>query len=98
MIFISQKTPTEVLDFIVDYVNELALSDPVDVIASSAWTQEDSHTDDLTIAADIINGTDAIVRVSGGGRLGVTHYLVNRVTTVGGLIHQRTIKVTMRKR
>lgn len=98
MIFKSTKTPTEVLDFIINYSLELALSNPVDAIATSVWTQEDSHSDELTIGNDSIVDDDAIVRVSDGGRLTVKHYLVNRVTTVGGLVHQRTIEVVMTRR
>lgn len=99
MSFKADKAPQEILDFIIDWSLEMALSDPVDVVSTSAWTQEDSHTDDLTLGADSIVGTDhTIQRVSGGGRWGVKHYLVNRVVTASGQKFQRTINVTMVKR
>jgi hypothetical protein len=90
------KAPNEIIDYIIDYQNELALSDPVDQVASSAWAMDDSSPEDLTIVQDsVLEGAFTIVRVSGGGRMGVIHRLTNLATTVSGQIHQRTIKVTM---
>ena len=98
MSFNTEKSPQEILDYIIDYSQEMALSSPVDQIVSSVWTLEDSSTDNLTLDQDSIQAPDHVIcRVSDGGRLNVIHYLVNRVLTVSGQKHQRTIKVTMRK-
>jgi hypothetical protein len=66
---------SEVLDYVIDWSAELALGDPVDQIATSTWTLEDNHSDDLTLGTDSIESTDhTIQRVSAGGRNGVVHY------------------------
>lgn len=97
--FETEKAPAEVLDMVIDWTAELALSDPADVINGSTWTLTDSHADDLTLGAASIEGTDhTIQRISAGGRLGIVHFLRNVVTTVGAQTHQRTIEVTMRRR
>jgi hypothetical protein len=93
------KAPDEILDFAIDWSNIMGETVPVDVVATSAWTLEDSFADNLTIAGNSIEAPDVtVVRVSGGGRLGSRHYLTNRITTAGGQLHQRTIVVTMRNR
>jgi hypothetical protein len=97
--FEAEKAPDEVLDFIIDWSVEMALSDPVDVVSSSDWSLGDANPDDLTLGAGSIVGTDStVVRASAGGRFGVIHYLVNKVTTASGQIHQRTIDVKMVRR
>ena len=97
--FRTNKAPLETLDFLIDWSEELALSDPVDQLSSSVWTLEDQHADDLNMTGDNIIGTNmSVVRVTGGGRIGVTHYLVNRVVTIAGMTHQRTIEVKMHRR
>lgn len=97
--FETEKAPLEVLNYVIDWSAELALADPVDQINTSVWALEDTHPDDLTLGTDAIEGTDhTLQQVSGGGRFGAIHYLVNRVTTAGGLTHQRTIHVKMVKR
>lgn len=95
MSFEAEKAPNEVLDFIIDWSVELALSDPVDQLSTSAWSLSDAHSDDLTLGAGSISGDDTIVRTSGGGRLGVRHFLTNRVVTVGGQTWDRRINVKM---
>jgi hypothetical protein len=97
--FETEKAPLEVLNYVIDWTEELELSTPTDQILTSVWTLEDSHVDDLTLGVEGIEGTDhTIQKVSGGGRIGITHRLVNRITTVGALTHQRTIRVLMTRR
>ena len=97
--FETEKAPDEILDYIIDWAAEMAVADPVDQISTSVWTLEDKHSDDLTMGTDSIPETDeTVIRVSAGGRFGVVHYLVNRVVTVSGQKHQRTIEVTMARR
>jgi hypothetical protein len=97
--FETTKTPNEVLNYIIDWVAEMAVSSPADQISGSTWFLDDSSTDDLTLDLPVIIGTDhTATRVADGGRLNIIHQLVNRVTTVGGLTHERTIKVTMKRR
>ena len=96
MTFKTTKAPEEIIDYGVDWTAELALSDPDDLISSSAWTVEDNTPDDLTLGTDYIEGNISFVRTSAGGRLEQKHRLINRVVTASGQKYQRTIQVTMR--
>lgn len=98
-LFETTKAPEEILDYVIDWTDELELSNPTDQVSTSVWTLEDNHSDDLTLGAASIEGTDHTTqRVSDGGRFGVIHFLVNRVVTISGMKHQRTINVTMGRR
>jgi hypothetical protein len=97
-LFETRKAPDEILDMVIDWTAELALSNPADVINTSSWALADNHADDLTLGTAAITGNKTKVRISAGGRIGVIHYLVNTITTVGVQTHQRTIHVHMYRR
>jgi hypothetical protein len=89
----AQKAGSELLDFIIDYTDDLSETYPVDDIITSSWTVVGS---DLVIVDDTIFTWDtATVWVSGGGRVGDVHRLTNTVTTMAGRTFVRTLLVKM---
>lgn len=95
--FKATKGEYEILDFTINYSELFATSDPTDQIQSSDWRVEGASG--LVIDAMAIKLPEkAIVWVSGGGKLGEFHFLVNTVTTVGSRIYERTIEVEMRNK
>ena len=88
----AEKAGLEVIDFTIDYTDDLAESDPADEIISSAWVKVGSIViadgSQFTIAT-------AIVWVSGGGRVGEVSRLTNTVVTTGGRTFIRTLLVKM---
>lgn len=92
--FCGVKAPGEVKDFYIDYsTNVLSATDPSDLIATSSWVvAEYTIGTDLTIDSDsFVANAGTRIWVSGGGKLGTFHKLINTITTVGGRTHIRTI-------
>jgi len=70
-----EKDPSEILDFSVDWANEL--TNVADTISSSAWTVEGG----ITKVTDTHSDNTTTVWLSGGTD-GASYTLVNQITTV----------------
>jgi hypothetical protein len=88
----AEKLNAEIIDFTIDYTEDLAESSPGDTIVTSAWVV----VGDLVID-DGSGYTDntATVWVSGGGRNGNISRLTNTITTAGGrqIVRQLIVKM-----
>ena len=88
----AEKAGAEVIDYVIDYTDDLAESDPVDDISTSSWVV----VGNLVITDGTVYTTKkSTVWVSGGGRVGEVSRLTNTVTTVGGRTFIRTLLVKM---
>lgn len=81
------KDPDAVLDYQLDWSEWLATGD---TISASAWVVPTG----LTLDSDS-NTTTKATAVLSGGDLGVTYIVTNRITTVNGLITDRSIEITI---
>lgn len=82
------KTPSDVLDYFVDYSEWLG----TDTIATSVW---DVPTD-MTKVSDSHTDTVSTVFVD-GGLVGITYDLVNTIETVGGRTKSAAVTVVIRE-
>ena len=98
IVFETIKSEAEIIDYGIDWTDELILSSPADIISSSAWVIDDPAVDVLTLGTNTIEGNITFCRVSDGGRDEIVHYLINRIITASGQKFQRTIEITMRER
>ena len=89
----AEKEGQEVIDYSIDYADDLAEIDPSDSITTSAWI---SVSGSLTIDdGTLFSSSTTTVWVSGGGTNGKTHRLKNTVGTAGGRTFVRTLVVKM---
>ena len=77
------------IDYKIDWVAELA-GDP---ISASTWIIPAGITKD----SDSFTDTTATILIS-GGTVGETYSMVNRITTAGGRVDDRTITVSIAER
>ena len=88
----AEKARLDLIDFSIDYTDEMAQSDPTDIITASVWTKEGNIViEDGTL----FTGTTSTVWVSGGGQVGEISRLHNVVTTNGGREFHYTLIVKM---
>lgn len=85
------KDPDATLDYSVDWSAQL---DDGDTITASSWPEVD---DGITVDSHEHTDTAAVVWVS-GGTAGTTYALTNRITTAGGRIDDRTIRLKIKER
>lgn len=85
------KDPDAVLDYAIDWTDWLA-SRGSDTISASAWIVPDGITKD----SDEFTDTVATIWLS-GGTAGETYSLTNRVTTAGGRVQDKTIKIKVKE-
>jgi hypothetical protein len=89
---IVKKDPHAVVDMQIDWSAWLG----ADTIALSTWILPVA-VDDLTIDRNSFTATTTTVWLSGGAH-GNTHYLTNRITTIGGRINDQTLTLTVENR
>lgn len=93
---IGYKTPAEILNYTYDQWPALIGADP---IAASIWIKESA---DITIGAssfDATAGTTSVI-ISGGICTSLTaqvYNLINRITTVSGLVLESSFRLYVRK-
>jgi hypothetical protein len=81
-----EKTPTENLDYTLDWTAWLAaVSDTID---ESEWSADSG----VTLAANAVSGALTSVYVS-GGIIGQTHVVTNTITTSAGRIRTGSIAI-----
>jgi len=97
--FEATKDPSEILDYTIDYASIFEATEPTDDIQTSVWATSNCAGETLTIIEDDFTAPNlTTVWVSGGGKLGTVHKLVNTVATWGGRTYERTIRVTMQNK
>lgn len=91
MAFSKRKKPIAVLDY--GFYLELWLAG--DTIATSTWTQTVSPDNALTVTHEANTDSRTSARFS-GGTWGKTYEITNRITTVGGLQEEWTLRLSIR--
>lgn len=86
------KDPSALLPYTWDWTDWLA--EISDTISSATVTVPEGLT---AVGVPVVDGTTATQRVS-GGTLDGTYRLVCQITTVGGLIDERSLYLTIRER
>jgi hypothetical protein len=84
------KDPDAAVDYRIDWSAYLG----ADSIAASSWSASPAG---LTVAAESFTASAATARVAGGST-GTVYSLVNRITTVAGVVDERTIVVRVEQR
>lgn len=90
------KDPDANLDYTQDWSAYLAEGD---TISSSEWFVADTAATDETpveVGIDSYTDTETLVWLS-GGTTGTTYIVTNRVTTTGGRIDDRSIKIKVKE-
>lgn len=85
--FLIEKDPGATLDYTMDWSEWLVEGDE---IASAVWTVDDG----LTVELESNTTTMCTVWLS-GGTVGEVYRAVNSVTTDGGRVDERTLKIKM---
>lgn len=86
------KDPADVIDYSLDWTDELALVSPADTISTSTWTV----TTGLTLSSPLVTGAVTIIVVA-GGVAGTEYRLTNTIVTTGGRTVQRTYPLLVRE-
>ena len=89
------KDPADVLDYGVDWSDQLALPDPDDTISSATWTVPSG----LIAGAQFVEGGIAVIWLSGGtaGASGTDYTLICRIVTAGGRTLERSVKLLVKE-
>lgn len=87
------KDPEAVLDYRADWSKWLAKADPNDTIVSSSWSVPSGITQD---SASFTTTTTTIWL--SGGTAGRSYDVRNRITTAGGRVDDRTIRINVQER
>jgi len=82
----TEKDPSDVLDYSIDWSDTLTESSPVDTISSSTWTA----TSGVVVGASSIAGSTTTVMVSAGTPWKYCE-LTNVIVTDGSRTHSKTI-------
>jgi hypothetical protein len=88
------KDPDSELDYTVDWGTWLPTGD---TISTSAWTIIPGGLTESTGMPSTNTNTTATITVT-SGTAGVDYSLINRITTAGGRITDRTIRINVRER
>lgn len=86
------KDPAEVLDYGLDWSDQLALPNPDDTISSATWTVPAG----LTAGAQSVVGGVATIWLS-GGTAGADYTLTCRIVTSGGRTLERSVKLLVKE-
>ena len=86
------KDPADVLDYGLDWSDQLALVAPADTISSATWTVPAG----LTAGAQFVVGGVATTWLSGGAA-GTDYTLTCRIVTAGGRTLERSVKLLVRE-
>ena len=89
------KDPADVLDYGLDWSDQLALVSPADTISSATWTVPAG----LTAGAQFVVGGVATTWLSGGtaGEAGADYTLTCRIVTSGGRTLERSVKLLVKE-
>jgi hypothetical protein len=89
------KDPAEVLDYGLDWSDQLALTDPNDTISSATWTVPAG----LIAGAQFVIDGVATIWLSGGtaGANGTDYTLTCRIVTSGGRTLERSVKLMVKE-
>ena len=89
IVFTSTKTPAGRLDYAWDWADWLAgVGDTLDIATVAV-------PDGLTAVGSPVVGDGVVTQRISGGVVGATYELVCQITTVGGLIDEKTIDLTI---
>ena len=80
------KTTTEVRQEVINWLPEMSLSSPIDVISTSTWSSDGGLTVDSNSKTD--STTTAVISA---GQLGKYCKLVNTVVTTAGYTYTKTL-------
>ena len=86
------KDPADVLDFGLDWSDQLALANPDDTISSVTWTVPAG----LTSGAQFVVGAVATIWLS-GGTAGTDYTIICRMVTSGGRTLERSVKLLVKE-
>lgn len=86
------KDPAEVLDYGLDWSDQLALTDPIDTISSATWAVPAG----LTAGAQFVIDGVATIWLS-GGTAGADYTLTCRIVTSGGRTLERSVKLLVKE-
>lgn len=86
------KDPADVLDYALDWSDQLALSDPDDTISSATWTVPAG----LTAGAQFVASGIAAIWLS-GGTAGTDYTVTCRIVTTGGRTLERSVKLLVKE-
>lgn len=86
------KDPADVLDYGLDWSDQLALVTPADTISSATWTVPAG----LTAGAQFVIGAVATIWLS-GGTAGTDYTITCRIVTAGGRTLERSVKLLVRE-
>ena len=86
------KDPADVLDYGLDWSEQLALVSPADTISSATWTVPAG----LTAGAQFVVGGVATTWLS-GGTAGTDYTVTCRIVTAGGRTLERSVKLLVKE-
>ena len=89
------KDPADVLDYGLDWSDQLALVTPADTISSATWTVPAG----LTAGAQFVMGGVATTWLSGGtaGAAGTDYTITCHIVTTGGRTLERSVKLLVKE-
>lgn len=89
------KDPADVLDYGLDWSDQLGLVSPADTISSATWTVPAG----LTAGAQFVVGGVAVIWLSGGtaGASGTDYTITCRIVTAGGRTLERSVKLLVKE-
>lgn len=89
------KDPADVLDYGLDWSDQLALVSPTDSISNATWTVPAG----LTVGAQFVAGGVATIWLSGGtaGANGTDYTITCRIVTAGGRTLERSVKLLVKE-
>jgi hypothetical protein len=88
------KMDLEVIDYSIDYCDDLAEIEPADTLVGSTWSVSPAGGLTITDGTQFTDTTTS-VWVSGGGRNGMIYRLKNTATSAGGRSFVRVLVVRM---
>ena len=86
------KDPADVLDYGLDWSDQLALVSPADTISSVTWTVPAG----LTAGPQFLVGSVATAWLS-GGTAGTDYTIICRIVTTGGRTLERSVKLLVKE-
>lgn len=86
------KDPADVLDYGLDWSDQLALVSPADTISSVTWTVPAG----LTAGPQFLLGSVATAWLS-GGTAGTDYTIICRIVTTGGRTLERSVKLQVKE-
>lgn len=89
------KDPADVLDYGLDWSNQLSLAKPDDTISSVTWTVPAG----LTSGAQSVVGSVAVIWLSGGtaGANGTDYTITCRIVTAGARTLERSVNLQVKE-